>query len=462
MRSSNAAECCMTKDETDGRRGVPTARADAPPAPAGASPEQLRTLLAREQRQNELLNRVGLTLARTLRLEEILPLLIELLAELIRFDAVGIYLYHSASGMLEWFHGHGYPAGAEEQVRLKVGQGAVGWCAENRMALIIPDVRAAEHYLEARPQTRSEMIVPLLAGEELVGAFNLESDELDGFSQRDLRLLTHFGSQAAIAIQRARLHDQAIEKRRLEEEIGIARRIQRRLLPAEAPRLPGYDIMAFNIPSLEVSGDLYDFVEIVDRQWGIAIGDVAGKGIAAGMIMATFRASLRAEIRNNYSIRTILTKVNRLLWESIEQTAFVTAVYGVLDVAERRLTYANAGHNPPLLVRADGEQIWLREGGTILGTFPSAVYREASLWLQRGDRLVFYTDGITEALAPDGEMFGEERLAGICRERLGAESAQQFCGRLLEAVREHCRGVHAEDDLTAVVLQVATEHAESD
>lgn len=418
-------------------------------------------MLAREQRHNELLNRVGLTLARTLRLEEILPLLIELLSELIRFDAVGIYLYHQESGTLEWFHGHGYPAGAEEQVRLKVGQGAVGWCAERRQSLIIPDVRKAEHYLEARSQTRSEMIVPLLVGDELVGAFNLESDAENGFSQRDLRLLTVFGSQAAVAIQRAHLHDQAIEKRRLEEEIGIARRIQRRLLPADGPLLPGFDITAFNIPSLEVSGDLYDFIEIVDRQLGIVIGDVAGKGIAAGIIMATFRASLRAEIRNNYSISTILTRVNRLLWESIEETAFVTAVYGVLDVAQRRLTYANAGHNPPLLLRGSGEMIWLREGGTILGTFPEATYREATIELRSGDRLIFYTDGITEAQAPDGEMFGEERLTAVCAERREGDSSRQLCRRLLEAVREHCRGVHAEDDLTAVVVQVLEAQRES-
>lgn len=410
--------------------------------------------LHREQRENELLNRVGLALARTLRLEEILPLLIELLGELIRFDAVGIYLYQEDDHTLEWFHGHGYPDDAEGQVRLKIGEGAVGWTAAQRQPLVIPDVSSAEHYIPARPQTRSEMIVPLVAGGHLVGAFNLESDELNGFSARDLRLLLAFGSQAAVAIERASLHDQAIEKRRLEEEIGIARRIQRRLLPASDPQIPGFDITAFNVPSLEVSGDLYDFVAIVDNQLGIVIGDVAGKGIAAGMIMATFRASLRAEIRNNYAISVILDKVNRLLLESVEDTAFVTAVYGVLDYQRRRLTYANAGHNPPLLLRADGSEIWLREGGTILGRFDGISYTEAMCDLESGDVLVFYTDGITEAVSPAGEMFGERRLVELFRRRQPGESSRGLCARLLEAVRAHCEGVHHEDDLTAIVLQV--------
>lgn len=429
---------------------------EARPTTASAVSEtaDLREMLRREKRENELLNRVGLELARSLRLEEILPLLIELLSELIHFDAVGIYLYHHKGGELEWFHGGGYPEGSEEQVRLKVGQGAVGWTAERKVPLIIPDVTRAEHYLEARRETRSEMIVPLMAEGYLVGVFNLESDRADAFSQRDLRLLTVFGNQAAVAIQRAWLHDQAIEKRRLEEEIGIARRIQRRLLPAADPVVPGFDIAAFNYPSREVSGDLYDFVQIVDGQLGILIGDVAGKGVPAGIIMATFRAGLRAEVRNNYAISVVLSRVNRLLWESIEETAFVTAVYGVLDLKRRRLTYSNAGHNPPLLIRAGGDAEWLEEGGTILGRFPDAVYREQTIDLETGNLVAFYTDGITEAQAPSGEMFGEDRLVAVLSEREANESSRSLCQRILEAVRSHCRGVHADDDLTVVLLQV--------
>jgi sigma-B regulation protein RsbU (phosphoserine phosphatase) len=408
----------------------------------------------REKRENELLNRVALELARTLRLDEILPLLVGLLREMIAFEAVGIYLYHHESGVLEWFYGHGYPEGAEEQVRLKLGQGAVGWTAQHRQPLILPDVAADPRYLRARPSTRSEMSVPLVAEGDLVGIFNLESDRPDNFRPRDLQLLTSFGHHAAIAIHRAWLHDDSLEKRRLEEEIGIARRIQLRLLPSADPVLAGFDIAGFNHPSLEVSGDAYDYVPITKDQLGLTIADVSGKGVPAGMLMASFRASLRAEIRNNYAISVILAKVNRLMWESSEPDAYVTAVYGVLDGPRRRLTYSNAGHNPPLLQRRDGRAEWLSEGGLMLGSFPDAEYREAWVDLVPGDVVVFYTDGITESLSPSGEMFGPERLVLVLGDCDAGDGARRICAKLLEAVRSHCAGVHAEDDLTAVVLRV--------
>lgn len=414
---------------------------------------RLYELVRREKRANELLYRVGLVLSRLLRLEELLPLVTQLLRELIDFDAVGIYLYDPESHTLEWFHGHGYDEGSEEQVRLKVGQGAVGWVAEHREALIIPDVKADARYLDARAATRSEMGVPLVAEGALVGVFNIESDDLNAFDEGDLRLLLAFGNQTAIAIQRARLLDQAIEKRRMEEEIRIARRIQRRLLPSTDPVLAGLDIAAFNHPSLEVSGDVYDFVEITADQLGILIGDVAGKGIPAGILMATFQASMRAEIRNNYAISVILGKVNRLMRESSEETAFVTAVYGVFDRTRRRLTYSNAGHNPPLLLRGSGRAEWLAEGGTVLGAFADAEYAEAFVDLNPGDLLVFYTDGIAEAVSPSGEMFGSEGLLTTLRACRPDESARGVCRSILEAVHRHCGHAHMDDDLTAVVLR---------
>jgi phosphoserine phosphatase RsbU/P len=421
---------------------------------AGESRERLLDELQRERRRNEILNRATLELARTLRLEEIVPMLVELLGELIDFDAVGIYLYQRETGLLEWFYGAGYPAGSEERVRLKLGQGAVGWTAAHREPLRIPDVTVDPRYLAARPSTRSEMTVPLMAEGELLGIFNLESDRGDAFNDDDLRFLTSFGHHCAIAIQRAWLHNASVEKRRMEEEIGIARRIQLRLLPAESPALAGYDIAAFNHPSQEVSGDVYDFIEPTPGQLGIMIGDVSGKGVPAGIMMATFRASLRAEVRNNYAISVILEKVNRLMCESVEETAFVTAVYGVLDSARRRLTYSNAGHNPPLLLRGDGTAEWLSAGGTVLGMFPQAKYEEIFVDLAPGDRLVFYTDGITEARTADDDMFGVERLEALMRASRAEESARALCARILEAVRAHSGRLHSEDDLTAVVVRV--------
>jgi len=314
-------------------------------------------------------------------------------------------------------------------------------------------VRKDDRYLDARAETRSEMTVPLLAGGELVGAFNLESDGVDAYSAQDLKLLSAFGNQAAIAIQRAWLYDETIEKRRLEEEIRIGRRIQRRLLPDESPEHPGVDIAAFNHPSLEVSGDVYDFITLSPDQLGLMIGDVAGKGIPAGLLMASFRASLRAEIRNNYAISVILDRVNRLMWESSEPEDFVTAAYGVLDLTCGRLTYANAGHEPLLLLRGNGEVQWLDRGGTMLGAFPQVSYEESFVDLAPGDLLLFYTDGITDANSPEGEDFGRDRLVSVLRTREPEMSSHLLCRRLLEAVHDHCRRSSMEDDLTAIILQ---------
>ena len=425
--------------------------------PAGLDlDEELRL----ERRKGQLLDRVALELARTLELDAILPLMIDLLRELIDFQAVGIYLHPPGTDEVNWFYGEGYPEGAEESVRLKLGEGAVGWAAQNRQPVILPDAGSDPRYKKARAATRSEMAIPLIVQDELVGIFNLENDRADAFSARDLELLQAFGLHAAIAIQRAWLHEQSVEKRRLEDEIGIARRIQMRLLPADAPRFPGFDLAAFNHPSREVSGDVYDFVPITPDQLGLMVGDVAGKGVAAGILMATFRASLRAEIRNNYSISVILAKVNRLIFESVENSVFVTAVYGVLDRERRRLTYANAGHNPPLLLRAGGQVEWLTAGGPLLGPLAEARYVEEFIDLDPGDLLIFYTDGITEAMDKDGEMFGVERLVELARSVPRADSARRICHRLLEAVRAHTGQVHAEDDLTAIVLRVLEGRAE--
>src|SRR5262249_19975197 len=155
---------------------------------------------------------------------------------------------------------------------------------------------------------------------------NLESDRLDAYDESDLKLLQAFSTQAAISIEMATLHKELLEKKRLEEELTIARSIQASFLPHQDPQVPGFDISGMNVPSEEVSGDYYDFVTITEHDLGIVVGDVAGKGIPASLIMASFRAALLAQIENNYSIGRILEKVNNMLHKSIEDSKFVTAI----------------------------------------------------------------------------------------------------------------------------------------
>ena len=239
------------------------------------------------------------------------------------------------------------------------------------------DVRNDPRYRNARDETRSEMVAPIKIGSEVIGAFNLESDEPDAYEVEDMELLMAFAAQAAVAIERTRLHEEVLEKRRLEEEVTIGQRIQRSFLPSRNPEVRNFDIAGANYSSDRVGGDYYDFIRIADEHLGIVVGDVSGKGIAAALIMAAFRASLIAEIRNNYAMRTTMSKVNRLLWESVEPDRFVTALFGVLDVSARRFTYVNAGHNPAVLYRAaTGLFDTLEPTGPLLGTFETATYKE--------------------------------------------------------------------------------------
>jgi sigma-B regulation protein RsbU (phosphoserine phosphatase) len=378
---------------------------------------RLYGMVKREIKERDLLYQVGMRITSALDLDEVLSLILDSLAELVRFDAGGIYLADPDTDDIMAITTRGYDPSMESQVKLKYGEGIVGWVAKNVQPVIVGDVSTDARYLNARDETRSEIVVPLVAGDKIVGVLNLESDRSDAFSADDLDLLKAFGSQAAISIERAKLHMEIVEKRRLDDEIELARKIQKSFLPAELPRIPGFELSAINLPSEEVSGDYYDVISITGGQYGIVIADVFGKGIPASLVMASFRASLLAEIRNNYEITTILAKVNRLIWESVEPERCVTACYGVLDAVAGVLTYSNAGHLYPLVI-SKLETKRLTEGGMLLGAIEATTYAEERVHLAPGDLLLFFTDGLTEAENKYGEAFGEERLIETARSAL--------------------------------------------
>ncbi len=375
---------------------------------------RLYARVKREIKERDLLYRVGMRITSSLDLNEVLNLILDSLRELVEFDAGGVYLVYPDTDDIMAITTRGYDPGMESQVKLKFGEGIVGWVAKNVEPVIVDDVSADSRYLNARDQTRSEIVVPLVTGERIVGVLNLESNNLNAFGAEALELIETFGSQAAITIERARLHIEIVEKRRLENEIELARRIQKSFLPAQLPRIAGFDLSAINLPSEEVSGDYYDVIPITDGQFGIVIADVFGKGIPASLVMAAFRASLLAEIRNNFAITTILAKVNRLIWESVEPERCVTACYGVLDARARIFTYSNAGHLHPLVINRDIVKR-LTEGGMLLGAVERATYQQERVHLSRGDLLLFFTDGLTEAENKYGEAFGEDRLVDTAR-----------------------------------------------
>jgi sigma-B regulation protein RsbU (phosphoserine phosphatase) len=401
----------------------------------------------------ETLLEVEKSLSFSLDLNKLLELILDSLLKVVKYDAAAIFLKDQERQEIEHIKARGFDPALEPDLKLKIGQGLAGWAAKTKKSVIVPDVKQDSRYIEARVETKSEMVVPILSQNRIIGVFNLENDQPNAYNEDDLELLEAFAGLAAISIERARQHQEILEKRRLEEELSIAKRIQQSFLPRERPQLSGFDICGINIPSEEVGGDYYDFIPIIDNQTGIVIGDVSGKGIPAALIMASFRASLIAEIRNNYDIRSIMFKVNNLLFESTEPENYVTALYGVLDIKNRIFTFANGGHNAPMLRHADGNIEYLTQGGMALGALENSKYEERPVKLNTGEIIVFYTDGVTEAKNEKEEEFGTQRLKQVINIS-HPFSANQIMENIQNAVKTFTNDASYADDLTLVVIKV--------
>lgn len=405
-----------------------------------------------ERLENQSLLEVAKRVNSALKLDQVLQMIAESMHQVIHFDALAIYLVRPGTKHIDRLILNGFDEHQHDSVRLKVGEGIVGWCISNGESTLVADVSRDPRYVKARDETRSEIVAALFVGGRCIGAINLESNRLAAWDQHQLELLRAFAGQVSIAIEKAMLHQELLEKKELEQELNVAHRIQRTFLPRHQPVVPGYDVAGLNIPSEKVGGDYYDFIRIIDTQLGIVISDVSGKGIPAALIMASFRASLLAEIRNNFAIRTIMAKVGKLLRESIEPHHFVTALYGVLDIPNRVFTYANAGHNPAILIRADSSVKFLKDGGLPLCVLEQATYAEKRLQLRVGDLLVFYTDGVTEAFNEQEEEFGLERLIATLL-AVYPLTAREIVGNVAQVIREFNGTASPSDDLTLVALK---------
>ena len=401
-------------------------------------------------------------ISRSLDLQEVLNLVMDTLDSVIPYDAAGIFLIEcvekeSASEGEEacQFKAEavrGYDVEELYDLHLKLGEGFLGSVALSGTPIISNDVRSDPVYVNARDRTRSEMVAPIISNDEVIGCFDLESDELNAYSADDLEVLMLLASQVAIIIEKVMLHEQLIEKKRLEGQLEVARQVQLELLPAHDPSLAGFDISAYNFPTEEVSGDYYDWVRVYDDQIGIVIADVSGKGVPAAILMAFLRASLRAASHIGYATHISMAKVNYLLWESIERNQFVTAFYAILDASTRTLSYSNAGHNPPLLIKANGDARFLDSGEQPLGMFQGTRYHEYHVVFEPGDVFVLYTDGATEAASPEGEEFGRDRLVEAVSESLD-KPAREMIASIQMAVLEWTASVGSNDDVTFFIIK---------
>ena len=298
---------------------------------------------------------------------------------------------------------------------------------------------------------RSGLIVGMVYKERAVGVLRVYTDVPHEFSEFERKLLESIASQAAVAIENARLQEEALEKDRLERQVQIAAEVQRRMMPAKAPAMPGFDVAALYVPCFELGGDFYDFIHLGDSL-GITVADVVGKGLPASLLMASVRAAMRAQADNVYDLDEILARVNRSMSADMRSNEFVTLWYGVLDYKQKLLTYCNAGHEPPLLLR-NGQLRELSTGGMVIGVDPEQRYDKDVVSLQKGDLIWIYTDGVPDAMNYKDEKFGKPRmkeaLLKYCK-----EPAEYICRQMLWETRRFVGLNRRTDDTTMVAIKV--------
>lgn len=398
------------------------------------------------------------TISRSMDLDEVINLVMDTLGSLIPYSAAGIYLIEDdEKGESPYIFKsktiRGYNISFElVEPRLKMGEGFIGYVAQTGKPIICGDVSQDLRYFPAREQTRSEMVAPIISNDKVIGVFDLESNELDSYNEDDLSVLTMLASHVAIIIEKVQLYDQVVEKKRIQAQLEVARQVQLELLPDHDPKLKGFDISAYVFPTEEVSGDYYDWVKIFDDQIGVIIADAAGKGIPAALLVAFLRASLRSGVQTGYAPHIAMSKVNNLLWDSVESHQFVTALYGILDATNKTFVYSNAGHNPPLLIKADRSYKFVDYGDLPLGMFRAMRYHQHFVRLEKGQVLVLYTDGITEAATTEGEEFGRERLAKMVLEGINL-SSKEMIDFIRKGVQDFTDRKFLDDDGTLFIIK---------
>lgn len=400
------------------------------------------------------------TISRSLDLEEVLNLVMDTLGSLIPYDAAGIYLIEfspedKSPYIFKSKAIRGYQISFELiEPRLRMGEGFLGTVAQTGKAIISPDVSKDTRYFAARDLTRSELVAPIISNDIVIGVFDLESDSLDAYSDDDLSVLQLLTSQVAIIIEKVRLHEQVVEKKRLQAQLEIARQVQLDLLPDSDPTVANFDISAYVFPAEEVSGDYYDWVKVFDDQIGIVVADAVGKGIPAALLMSFLRASLRSCAQIGYSPHIAFSKVSTLLRDSIEDNKFITAIYGILDSTNRTFVFSNAGHNPPLLIKPDGEYRYVEYGDMPLGMFDDIHYHQHFIRFEPGQVMLIYTDGITEAANATGEEYGEERLAKRVLDGIQVHlPAKQLIDHIRKGVADFTERKFLDDDGTLFIVK---------
>ncbi len=414
---------------------------------------RLYSEVKRKSLQNHLLWQTSLQITSSLNLNDVLSSILDAVKKLVDYDAAGIFLIDRKHKLLRRMATRGYDQKLLDKIQVKLNLGISGEVIRTRKPVIINDVSKNRNYYAIRQETRSQLTIPLLIGGKPIGVMVLESNQLNHFTQTDLEMLLNFANQATIAINNAQLYEDSLQKKRLESDLIIASKVQQALLPTRPPKFPGLKIATLNLPSRFVGGDYFDVFRIRENQLGISIGDVSGKGAPGAILMAALYAGFKSLLKEIYPVVEVVARLNNFLTETTSQGYYATFFFGIYEHPDKKFTYTNAGHNPPILYRRDGSIKKLTTGGIVLGFLADQEYRQEQIQLQSGDYLVFYTDGVTEVKNSRNQEFGEERLIRFLKKHYG-KHPRELKSLLLEEIKKFSRKKDFPDDLTLIIVLV--------
>jgi sigma-B regulation protein RsbU (phosphoserine phosphatase) len=419
----------------------------------GIENARLYTRISRQAKSLLLLNEIARELTSILNVDELLKRIGELVSRLIDFQMFSILLVDSAGETLQ----HRFSLRFQENIHLKndipIGKGIVGAAAEQKQAVLIRDVKKDTRYIETNPETRSELAVPLIYKDKVIGVLDLEHTKKGFFTDDHQRTITTLAAQIAIAIENARLYEEiGKQERRLERDLAMARELQFRLLPPSRPQLANLEIAAKFSPARAIGGDLYDFIKYSQSRMAFVIGDISGKGAPAAIYAALVSGILRSHAPMEPGPAEMLAAVNYSLAERRIDGQFCSLIYSVWDDQNLTLQVANSGLPRPIYCHK-GKTQFIEATGLPLGLFDDAEYDEFTFQAEPEDLFVFFSDGILDATNRAGDLFGRTRLEKIIS-NCADNSADSIVKSVFKAVAEHAAGVETFDDETVVAIRV--------
>jgi phosphoserine phosphatase RsbU/P len=419
----------------------------------GIENAQLYTRTTRQARTLMLLNEIARELTSILNVDELLGRVAELLNRIIDYQMFSILLVDETGEKLT----HRFSLRFQENIHLKheipLGRGIVGAAAQSKQTLLVSDVSKDSRYIPVNPETKSELAVPLIYKDNVIGVLDLEHTRRGFFTEDHKRTITTLAAQLAIALENARLYEEvARQERRLERDLALARELQFRLLPDANPNMAHLDVAAKFMPARAIGGDLYDYVNYSLSRLGIVIGDVSGKGAPAAIYAALVSGILRSHAPMEPGPAEMLSAVNLSLGERRIEGQFVSLIYAVWDDQRRTLQVSNSGLPRPFYIH-DGKIEIIEATGLPLGLFDEAEYDEFTFKTKPGDMFIFFSDGILDAQNKAGQLFGRtgiERAIATC----GDQSAECVVSSIFKAAQDHASGVEPFDDETVVAIKI--------